>query len=234
MAGTCFPTLRLRRVRVTQLDECGRPVYAEESPAVDDLPIHVTTDGTISLQYEEDYEEGDEFIQKTGWGDLCINDRANSVLKRSMVTVNFCFVDPELFSIILGADLIVDGNGNAIGYRRSEGLLDSNFALEGWVGVPGQACTDENLDYGYILFPFVTDAKTSAVTFENGTTSFEMAGWTKPGAGWGTGPYDVYSDYESPATFGPLDPAVGALEHYRKFLSNAPLPTPACGIVANV
>jgi hypothetical protein len=183
--------------------------------------------------YGEDYEEGDEFIQKDGWGDLCINDRANSVFKRANVTVEFCRVDPELFSIILGADLIVDGAGNAIGYRRSEGLNEANFALEGWVGVPAQECTSDNLDYGYLIFPFTTDAKVSDVTFENGTTTFEMAGFTRPGVGWGTGPYDVMSDYESPTPgFGPLDPAIGSLEHYRKFLSNAPVPAAPCGIAA--
>jgi len=232
MASKCYTPLRLRRVRVTQLDECGRPVYSEESPAPGTLPIHVVTDGTISVAYEEDYEDGDEFVQKNGWGDLCVNDRADSVFKRANLTVNFCNVDPELFSLILGTDLIVDGNGDAIGYRREEGLLTHRYALEGWAGVAGTECTSDNLPYGYIIFPHVSDGKLSgSPTFENGTTTFEMTGFTRPGSGWGTGAYDVQSDFNSPTPgFGPLDPAIGTLEHYRKFISDAPLPTPACGI----
>ncbi len=224
-----FPLLRLRRVRVTQLDECGRPVYAEESPAPGDLPLHVVSNGAISLQYEEDHEEGDEFILKNGWGELCQNDRSVSQFKRANLTINFCNVDPELFSIMLNVDLIVDGNGEAIGYRKSEGPNDVVAAVEGWMGIPGQECsTESGLDYGYIGFYHVTDGKSSGATFENGTTSFELTGFTRPGAGWGVGPYDVQSDYESPTPgFGPLDPAVGPAEHYRKFKSNAPVPEPA-------
>jgi hypothetical protein len=234
MPSRCFPTLKLRRVRVTELDECGRPVYAEspESPeSPGGAPTNVVTDGTISLNYEEDYEEGDEFFVKNGWGDACINDRANSVLKRANITVNFCYVDPELFSLMMGTELIVDAEGNAIGYIREEGITDANFALEGWTGVPGVECGAATLPYGYIVFPYVTDIKIGGVTFENGTTSFEFSGWTRPGVAWAEGPYDVQSDMDAIApTFGPLDPPVRTKEHYRKFISDAPLPEPGCGI----
>jgi hypothetical protein len=221
-------------VRVTALDECGRPVYAEESPGIGELPLHVVSDGVISLGYEDENEDGDEFIQKNGWGELCVNEMGNSVFKRANVTISFCNVDPELFSIVLGTELILNGAGDAIGYSKSEGLLDHGFALEGWAGVAGVECTAENIDYGYVLFPFITDGKlSSAVTFENGNTTFEMTGFTRPGVAWGVGPYDVQSDYESPSPgFGPLDPAVGSKEHYRKFISNAPIPTASCGIAA--
>jgi hypothetical protein len=235
MPSRCFPTLKLRRVRVTELDECGRPVYSEspespeESPGGE--PNNVVSDGVISLNYEEDYEEGEEYIQKNGWGELCQNERDNSQLKRALLTVNFCFVDPEMFSTLMGVELIVDAEGNAIGYIREEGPTDANFALEGWTGVGNVECGVSNKPYGYVGFYHVTDVKIGGVTFENGTTSFEFSAWTRPGAAWGTGPYDVQSDFDAIApTFGPLDPPVRTLEHYRKFLSNAPLPTPGCGI----
>lgn len=229
MASRCYPLLRLRRVRVTQLDECGRPIYTE-SPGEGVLPNHVVSNGVVRLAYEEDIEEGDEFIQKNGWGELCINDRANSYYKRNNVTIEFCDVDPELFSIVTGTDLILDSAGLAVGYRRLEGLLDSNFALEGWVGVPGVECGVTNLSYGYILFPLVTNATLEGVEFGNAVTTFTMTGFTRPGVGWGAGPYDVQPDGESPAGYGPLDPEVGPLEHYRKLLSDAPIPEATCGI----
>lgn len=233
MTSRCFTPLKLRRVRVTQGDECGRPVYADESPAPGDLPLHVVSNGMVSVAYEEQFEDAEEFILRNGWGELHVNEMGNSAYKRNNITLVLADVDPELFAIMMRVDLILDGNGDAIGYSRSEGLADANFALEGWAGVAGVECGAGDLPYGYVLFPYVTDGKLGSVTFENGTTTFEITGFTRPGVAWGVGPYDVESDFESPTPgFGPLSTAFGQKEHYRKFLSNAPVPAAACGIAA--
>jgi hypothetical protein len=227
-----FTPLKLRRVRVTQLDECGRPVYADESPAPGDLPLHVVSNGMVSVNFEEQHEDAEEFLLRNGWGELHVNEQGNSSYKRNNYTIVFAEVDPELFSLVMKVDLLLNASGEAIGYRRSEGLNDANFALEGWAGVSGVECGESNLPYGYYIQPYSTDGKLGSVTFENGTTTFEITGFTRPGNAWGVGPYDVEDDGESPTPgFGPLSVPIGPKEHYRKFVSQAPVPVPGSNVV---
>src|SRR5690606_14549276 len=135
MASICYTPLRLRRVRITQLDECGNPVYAEENPAPGDLPIHVVPNGTVSLATAPVYEDADEFIQKDGFGDLCVNQMGEANLKRYELTFSFCGVDPEAYSFITGSELIYNAEGVAIGFADSERTMNTRFAIEAWVGV---------------------------------------------------------------------------------------------------
>lgn len=132
MAANCYSIVRGKRVRVTRLDACGAyPVPTTANSLV-------TSSGFISVAYEMDFEDGDEHIQKNANGDLCINDRSCDQFKRVMVTISFCNVDPDLFSLITGGTLEVDSSGINVGFRISENGTCTNFALELWAGVDGQ------------------------------------------------------------------------------------------------
>lgn len=133
MPATCSSIVRGKRIRATRLDSCG----AFPAPAT--ANSLVTSSGFVSVEYELDYEDGDEHILKNADGDLCINDRSCDQFKRVMVTVSFCNVDPDLFSIITGYPLEVDNSGVNVGFRVGESLACSNFALELWGGVDGSS-----------------------------------------------------------------------------------------------
>lgn len=131
MAASCYSVVRGKRVRVTRLDGCGVPPVPTTTNSL------VVSSGFISVQYELDYEDGDEFIQKNANGELCINDRSCDQFKRVMVTISFCEVDPDLFSLITANAVEVDASGIDVGFRISEGVDCSNFTLELWSGIDG-------------------------------------------------------------------------------------------------
>lgn len=139
MAANSFSVVRGKRVRVTRLNSCGAyPVPTTTNSLV-------TSAGFISVQYALDYEAGDEHIQKNANGDLCINDKSNDLFKRVNVTISFCEVDPDLFSLVTGNTLEVDSAGIDVGFRVSEGVTASAFALELWAGTDqGDGCPLSN------------------------------------------------------------------------------------------
>lgn len=138
MAANCYSIVRGKRVRVTRLNACG--VY----PVPTTANSLVTSSGFVSVQYSLDYEEGDEHIQKNANGDLCINDKSCDQFKRVMVTMSFCEVDPDLFSLVTGNTVEVDGSGVDVGFRVSEGVTCSNFAFELWSGLDDEDCPSSN------------------------------------------------------------------------------------------
>lgn len=134
MTASCFNVVRGKRVRATRLDACGA------FPVPTTTNSFVASDGFISVQYSLDYEDGDEHIQKNADGALCINDKTCDVYKRTMVTISFCGVDPDMFSLITSNSVELDASGVDVGFRVSEGISCSNFALELWSGLGGNDC----------------------------------------------------------------------------------------------
>lgn len=118
---------------MTRLDSCGAyPVPTTANSLV-------TSSGFVSVQYELDYEAGEEIVQKNADGNFCVNDRTCDLFKRTMVTISFCNVDPDIMSLITGNSVEVDGAGNDVGFRVAENLTCNQFALELWTGIDGQA-----------------------------------------------------------------------------------------------
>jgi hypothetical protein len=215
MATDCYSLVRATSVRVTQLDECGE--------LGDEFAV---SEGWIEARITAEYEAGDEFIQKNANGDLCINERAPDALKRLNVEVDWCVVDPDIISLITGADLELDG-ADAVGFRRTTGINQNNFALELWAKQTGGACGPTGQCYGYYLVPFITGATLGDVTFGNAAFTFTTTGYTVAGAGWGVGPYDVIGD---PA--GPLDVEIGADQIELLRTTCVAPPAAVCGVQA--
>ena len=214
---TCFTPVRLKVVRVTELDECGDvPEDAE----------YVVSAGAITLKLAAVVESGDEFIQKNGNGDLCVNERSPDALKRVDVEIEWCNVDPDLVTLITGFPQVVDGEGLVVGFRAQTGTFDTNFAVEGWTGLSGDQCGASGRCYGYMLIPYLTGATFGDITLENGAATFTTKGYTESNAGWGVGPYDVVGTDASP---GPLVDAILANQPYHFERTCVTPPTAACG-----
>lgn len=226
MAANCYSVVRGKRVRVTRLDACGAPPAAMTTNAL------VTTSGFVSVAYSLDYEEGDEHIQKNANGDLCINDRSCDVLKRVLVTISFCEVDPDLFALVTANTLEVDGAGNDVGFRVSENVACSNFALELWSGLDDVECDlDGNQEFGYFLLPFVKNGTLRDFTVENGPTTFEIQAWTDASDGWGVGPYNVVRSGpgDTPSS---LEDPITSEDHMLVRVTTVAPPAAVCGYQA--
>lgn len=225
LATFCYGAVRGRLMRATALDECGAP------PAVDTPNSMVVTKGFVSVQIESDVEDGDEFVVKNADGDLCINSRSADAIKRLTLTMNFCQVDPGLFSIMTGVELEVGPTPDldVVGFRLHSGTLDTNFALEVWQGINNAVCVPgEGKPYIYNLLPFVRNGILQGYTIENDAADYEITAWTEGGSGWGVGDYLVRDGIAGAPSV--LAVPVDETTHLVSFRSAAPLPTPACGL----
>lgn len=220
MPTDCLNIVRGKRVRVTTLETCGTP------PASGTPDSYVVTSGFVTVTLSADIEAGDDIVVKNANGDLCISDRSHDQLKRWMVSIDLCEVDPDLVSMMTGSPLETNGDGDVVGFRSVTGPLDQEFALELWSGTEQGACSPEGVPrYGYFLLPYVTGGSFGDLTVENdGVTVTLEDAFTLSNSNWGVGPYNVVGD---PA--GPLESAIGADEHLLLRTTQVDPPAASCG-----
>lgn len=222
----CFSLIRGRAMRVTRLDGCGAPVPGPDSV--------VSSDGFISVGLTAQTEEGEAISVTNAAGRVCISDTPAPKFTGYGLEIALCGVDPNLVNLFTGQPLVLDPDGEAIGFRVSSAidLDDSGFALELWSGVPAAACEPgAGQTYGYMLIPFVKGGILGDYTVENGPVNFTITGAnSKDGSAWGVGPYNVTNDENGDA--GPLLEAIGIKDHLHVQLTSVPPPEPGCGAVA--
>lgn len=225
MTTKCISLVRGRVARFTRLDNCGRPVYGDDST--------ITTKGFISVAYTANTDDGEEINVTNANGERCVYEPAVSTILGYGVEVTFCNVDPELFSLATGQDVITDAFGNIVGFKVNTTVRssDSSFALEVWAGAPtdAAACLDPNSQgtYGYVLLPYVQGGIVGDFTIENDAVTFTISGAsTRDGNAWGVGPYDIMLGLSGATT---LPEALDPNDHLSVILTNVAPPSPACG-----
>lgn len=210
-----FTLAKGRRLRVTRLDSCGRVVYGDDATVV--------SDGFVSVAATPNTTETDEINVQNANGRPIIFEAGTTSLSGYGLELVFAEVDPELFSIITGQRVILDADGNPVGFAINSkvDLSAQGYALEIWAGAPGgDACADEEAEgsYGYFLFPFLQGGILGDHTIENGGITFTITGAnTQDGNAWGKGPYDVTlnlgEDPGDPKVAGPLIDALDPNDH---------------------
>jgi len=226
MTSQCFSLVRGRVMRVTKLDGCGQVLLGASSQAV--------SDGFISVALTANNEEGETISVTNAAGKICVMDEPAPEFTGYTIEVQFCGVDPELFSLMTGQDVVMDAAGeDAVGLRINSGVNvnDSGFALELWSNVPVAACDESGgASYGYFLIPFVKGGTLGDLTVENGAVNFTLTGArSKDGSGWNVGPYDVVRDDASAAS--PLLAPIDSKDHLHLQLTTVPPPESSCGAV---
>lgn len=204
-----FALVRGRAMRVTRLDGCGRVALGENA--------QVTTEGFISVGMTANNEEGEAISVTNAAGKLCISDEPSPQFVNYSVEVQFCGVDPELFTLMTGQPLVLSADGTeVVGFRVNSKVKvdDSGFAMELWSSVPVAACdASGGASFGYMLLPFIQGGVLGDLTVENGAINFTLSNAsTKDGNEWGVGPYDVVRDAGGQA--GPLNEALDPNDHY--------------------
>ena len=192
--SVCPSYIGARRLRVTRLDHCGRPVYGDCSTAV--------SDGFVSVEFDPEIEEGEDYTLRNAAGELCVSERGPDALQWINVSIEFCRVDPELWQIMNPTwKTVKNAKGEVTGFRIGEKFSDEQgFALEVWPKAAGQTalCDDDAPDdaqpNGYFLLPYVIGGAPEGWTLEDGAATFTLNGRTKAGSLWGRGPYNITHD----------------------------------------
>lgn len=219
---TCFSVLRVPSVRTTLLDECGEPEVGS--------CVQATTNGVITIAETRNQNDRQDFFTLNADGQACVTDTSPPILKWLDLTLTFCRVDPEMFNFLTGEPLVLDGQGEAVGFRTREGSVDTvNFALEAWTRISGtSACGPGGLpNFGYVLYPWVVEGVTGDLTLENGLANFTVTARTRNQSLWGTGPYNVVLD--SGLSPSPLLTPITAEDHRHLQVTQVAPPEPSCG-----
>lgn len=228
MATLCRPEARGKVIRITKLDACGAPVEGATSTLV--------TKSFVSVQNTPNYTDPEEIQQLDANGDICVDDQTDPAFRWIDLTITLCTTDPFFVNLVTGDPLVVDDatpTPNTVGWRIDSDLTGTaNFALEVWTGITGQACDPGGFpEYGYWLYPWVTQARWGEWTIENGPLLTTFTARTKGGSGWGVGPYNIRRDATTPATLEPLLTAIGPTTHLHRQVTTLAPPTPACGAI---
>jgi hypothetical protein len=230
MEQKCFNVVRGRRARLTRLDRCGRVETGE--------CVSVVTEGFIEITYTSRITEGEAITVVLANGKNCINDKPPSTWDGWTVNVRFCGVDPLAFEMTTGQDLEYDAQGVPIGFalRDDVDLNGQGVALEVWSDVPADQCDPDDVNaqgaWGYSILPFLQGGVMGDRTITNGAVDFTVQNMeTRPGSGWGVGPYDVILDEDGNP--GPLLVAVGPRQHEKLFFTSVAPPEPGCSCEAS-
>lgn len=227
MAGEnkCFALVRGRVMRVTRLDGCGTPIEGDDSTVI--------TDGFIQIALTAQTDEGTTISVTNAAGKICVLDEPCPMFTGYDIEVQFCGVDPALYSLMTGQDPVLDNDGDAVGFRMNSGVdaCESGFALEMWSNVPTSVCeAGAGVNYGYMLVPFSKGGIIGDFTIGNDAVNFTLSGAkSKDGSAWGTGPYDVV---DGASGAGPLLSAIDPQDHLHMQLTTVPPPDPVCGFQA--
>lgn len=224
MIGKTFAPIRGKRMRITRLDDCGKPVVGAATTRV--------SKGFVSVALSPQYEDGEAVRIKNADGEVDINEPADSTLTGLAATIVFTKVDPDLVSLITGNETVVDHAASAVGFRLS-GKIDvvGGWALEVWSDLAGQVCEGAKA-YGYSLVPFLRGGKLADFTLEEGAASFSVSSNTREASGWGVGPYDVIHTAAGATNPGPLLTAIKPKDHFHLQLTTVAPPEVTEGLVA--
>lgn len=224
MPTKCFALIRGRAMRVTRTNACGAVVLGPQSV--------VTSEGFIQIALTANTEEGETISQTNAAGNVCIFDQPAPKFTGYTVEVQFCGVDPDLYSLMTGQPVVLNGDDEAVGFQvNSDVNLDGQgFALESWSTVPAAACEEGSASYGYFLSPFLKGGIIGDFTIANDAVNFTLSGaQTKDGNSWGVGPHDVLLDAATPS---PLLVALPTTNHLHMQVVDLAPPTTACGATA--
>lgn len=223
--ATCFPLAQGRRARVTALDNCGNPQTT--------FPCgQAVTEGFVSIGVSSDSEPGASIKPVNAGGNLCYYLRAPDIFLGHTLAIEFCEVNPALLSMVVNANVVYDFDGNIVGIQTVQGAAQAFYALEVWMGVPGQDCPpagDNPVDsLGYVLFPLIVPGVLGDWTIANDAINFKVSGFTRGNGAWGVGPYDVVAT-NAENVAGPLLEPVPNDVHAHMQYTTIPAPDAFCG-----
>lgn len=180
-ASTCATPIKGTHLRIVELDACGVPVTGTDG-------LVAVSSGFVQVVMEPQYEEGEEFVERTASGELCVNQKDPAAFKRHQLTVDWCEINALLAAYVIDAQVL--GSGSPVtgtGFAQGEGDGDARFSMEVWQEVAGSgACDAEgNQRYIYNAWPNVGATQLGSYTIENGRSTLQFISETRPfGVNW--------------------------------------------------
>lgn len=183
VVSTCATPIKGTHLRIVALDACGIPVTGASG-------LVVVSSGFVQVEMEPDYEDGEEFFERTASGLPCVNQKDDPTLKRFALTIQLCEVNTSASSYIMSARELMTGSPTTgTGFAVAEGNPTNRFSLEVWQEVAGSGACDAsgNQRYIYNAWPNVGATQIGTYTIENGRSTLEVTSETRAAsATWDT------------------------------------------------
>ena len=216
---TCDLIANADVVRVTKLDQCGRPIAGLNS---------FVSECVASLAMNPNIDEQDDVIYRAANGSLCGVKRGCPTLLGYDLEYNFFQVSPELTDVLTGNPVVMDFAGTPVGNDDCAIQCDRGFAIELWSELIGATCTATGFQrYLYTLIPWVTNGYVNDLEIGSEQVTFQLGGASRAGGQWGTGPYNVVAT-DAANTPGRMLTPLGNTCHRRMQITTIQPPVPSC------
>ena len=166
-------------IRVTRLDSAGNLLTAAGDS--------YTTSAFMRVSFTPEYEEGDEIVEKSANGSVCVSYKAPDTMKRITMELAICEPDSELTALISGGLLLRKNMGTfaspdnqSIGWAApsvGDDPTGNGVALEVWSFAVKDGRRAATLPYFYWVFPYAKLRQSGDRVIENGMLATTFEGW---------------------------------------------------------
>jgi len=157
-------------IRVTRLDASGN-LLTEPGDSY-------TTSAFLRASFTPEYEEGDEIVEKSADGTVCVSYKAPDTLKRITMELAICEPDPELTALLSGGLLLRKNFGTfaspdneSIGWAApavGDDPAGNGVAIEVWSFAVKDGKRATTNPYFYWVFPYAKLRQSGDRVIENG------------------------------------------------------------------
>ena len=177
-------------IRVTRLDASGNLLTNDGDS--------YTTSAFLRASFTPEYEEGDEIVEKSADGTICVSYKAPDTLKRITMELAICEPDSELTSLLSGGLLLRKNFGTlntpdnqSVGWAApaiGDNPAGNGVALEVWSFAVKDGKRATTNPYFYWVFPYVKLRQSGDRVIENGMLANTFEGYGLGNQFFGTGP----------------------------------------------
>jgi len=157
-------------IRVTRLDAAGNLLNGAGDS--------YTTSAFLRTSFTPEYEEGDEIVEKSADGTVCVSYKAPDTLKRITMELAICEPDTELSQLISGGLLLrknfgsfASPNNKSVGWAApsvGDDPSGNGVALEVWSFAVADGRRASSNPYFHWVFPYAKLRQSGDRVIENG------------------------------------------------------------------
>lgn len=179
----CLPQVQACRIRVTRLDRNGVPTPGATSMIV--------SKALTSVGFAWEVEDGDEVVEKNACGELIVNFKEPTNLKRGTLTVAMVTPDPYLDEMFTRGVLLSLGAQDPPGYGAPAlGQIDPDDAVsvEVWAKRMLGGKPDPDYPYAWWVYPWVGNLRPDDHEHNSGNMPRTVIGDALENENWFDGP----------------------------------------------
>jgi hypothetical protein len=221
-----YGSIKLCVIRVTRIDPLTCQ-FVETTGGINTEAV--VSKAGVSLRSTPDYQQGQEYIQPNGCGDILVSVKDCDRLKRVNLDMELCVRDLELMELLAGGNLYSTNTASegpptikniGIG-RRGIGLGCPNpVSIEIWskaADTSGDCTAAPEFSWWRSVWP-KAHLTLADIEYGNGVNLIKLNGYAEPNPFWGNGPFNDW----------PADETLDIAEPEAFILDSAP-PTPGLG-----